>query len=151
MTPKQQRRLVFTSALVLGSAIVIGLFAFAIRDNANLFMTPVDVHAGKAPPGTTFRLGGMVKVGSFKREEGELEVEFILTDYEAEIKVTYNKILPDLFREEQGIIALGQLNDDMVFVAQEVLAKHDENYMPKEVYDAMKNKSPEHNQEKAMP
>ena len=151
MTPKQQRRLVFTIALLIGSALIIGLVIYAVRDNADLFMTPKDVKASPPPVGATFRLGGMVKVGTFIREEGELDVEFVLTDYEHEVKVVYNKILPDLFREEQGIIALGSLNAEGAFVAQDVLAKHDENYMPKELYDAMKSEHSESTQGKMTP
>jgi cytochrome c-type biogenesis protein CcmE len=122
--------------LGVGGAVAFALTAF--QDNLLYYYSPSDVAAGKAPTGRTFRVGGMVPEGSFKRPPGSLEASFVLTDYEHEVKVTYTGVLPDLFREGQGVIARGRLGSDGVFVAEEVLAKHDENYMPPEVAASLK-------------
>src|SRR5690606_11465911 len=99
--------------------------------------SPSEVRAGQAPADRVFRIGGMVPEGSFKRASGSLEAQFVLTDYKDQVTVRYTGVLPDLFREGQGIVARGRLNADGVFIAEEVLAKHDENYMPPEVADAL--------------
>tara|TARA_B110001454_G_scaffold78121_1_gene75650 strand:- start:196 stop:522 length:327 start_codon:yes stop_codon:yes gene_type:complete len=98
------------------------------------YLTPSEVIAGKAPDDREFRIGGLVVVGSFYREEGNLTSQFTLTDGAATVNVNYKGILPDLFREGQGIIARGMFNNTRVFIASEVLAKHDENYMPPDIY-----------------
>jgi cytochrome c-type biogenesis protein CcmE len=122
--------------LGVGSAAAFALTAF--QDNLLYFYSPSDVTAGKAPQDRVFRVGGMVPEGSFIRAPGSLEAHFVLTDFAHNVKVSYTGVLPDLFREGQGVIARGRLGPDGVFVAEEVLAKHDENYMPPEVADSLK-------------
>jgi cytochrome c-type biogenesis protein CcmE len=121
----------------VGLAVAVGLTLTAFQDNIMFYVEIGDVIDGKAPVDRTFRVGGLVVEGSVKRNEGELEVQFKLTDLEDELTVVHNGILPDLFREGQGIIAIGRLNDDGNFAADKVLAKHDENYMPPEVADTL--------------
>ncbi|MGD9600900.1 MAG: cytochrome c maturation protein CcmE [Gammaproteobacteria bacterium] len=137
MTPRI-RRMWTIGLLVAGMALATGLILQAFEQNLMYFYSPSDVHAGKAPAGREFRIGGMVVNGSVKRDPASLAVTFTLTDYAHETMVTYRGILPDLFREGQGIVANGSLGDDGRFVAREVLAKHDENYMPPEVADSLK-------------
>ena len=116
----------------------VGLASFFIlksfQDNLLYYLTPSEVIAGKAPNDREFRIGGLVVNGSFYRETGSLTSQFVLTDGSASIKVSYKGILPDLFREGQGIIAKGKFNSTDLFLASEVLAKHDENYMPPEIH-----------------
>lgn len=122
-------------------AAVGGATAFtlmALNENINLFYSPEQIAAGEAPTGTSIRAGGMVLAGSVERSETDLWVSFVISDMkESEVTIQYEGILPDLFREGQGIIARGKLSDEGVFVAEEVLAKHDENYMPPEVAAAL--------------
>ena len=120
----------------LGATTALALMAF--NENMMFFYSPTEVKAGNAPVNHDFRLGGLVVEGSVRREANSLTVMFDLTDNAETITVSYDGILPDLFREGQGIIARGQLNEDGVINASEVLAKHDENYMPPEVSDALK-------------
>jgi cytochrome c-type biogenesis protein CcmE len=120
----------------VGAATAFGLTAF--QDNLLYYYPPADVAAGKAPIDRVFRLGGMVEEGSLKRASGSLEARFIVTDFQKDVTVSYSGVLPDLFREGQGVIARGKLGADGVFVAQEVLAKHDENYMPPEVAESLR-------------
>jgi cytochrome c-type biogenesis protein CcmE len=135
MKPRQQRMLaVGLAAAGLAIAAVLSLKAF--QENLMFFIEISDVTNGNAPQDRNFRVGGLVVEGSVTREPGELEVEFTLTDLENELPVYYSGILPDLFREGQGIIAHGRL-DNGRFIADEVLAKHDENYMPPEVADSL--------------
>jgi cytochrome c-type biogenesis protein CcmE len=117
-------------------ATVLGLSAF--QENLLYFYTPTQVKAGEAPTSRTFRVGGLVVDGSVVRAEQGLNVQFVLTDNADTMTVSYSGILPDLFREGQGIVAMGSLNSEGLFVADEVLAKHDENYMPPEVAAALK-------------
>jgi len=138
MTPTRRRRLIWVSFMVLGIGVAAGLILNAFQKNLLFFFTPTQVLAGEAPKNHTFRIGGLVTKGSVKREPGSLEVSFDVTDTAHTVKVVYNGILPDLFREGQGIVAKGKLGDNGVFAASEVLAKHDENYMPPEVHDALK-------------
>ncbi len=136
MTPRRQR--MFAVGLVLfGVAVAAALALLAFQENLLYFYSPKQVVAGEAPVGKTFRLGGMVADGSVTRESGSLEVRFIVTDFVESMTVSYTGLLPDLFREGQGIIAHGQIGDNGMFVADEVLAKHDENYMPPEVAEAL--------------
>ena len=136
MTPRRQRLL--TVALVLtGVALAVGLALQAFEENLLFFYSPSEVLAGEAPEGRTFRLGGMVTDGSMYREPGALEVRFTVTDLQNSLTVYYEGILPDLFREGQGVIAYGTLQPDGSFRAEEVLAKHDENYMPPEVAEML--------------
>ncbi|EED32786.1 ABC superfamily (atp_bind), heme exporter protein, Cytochrome c-type biogenesis protein [gamma proteobacterium NOR5-3] len=124
---------------MLFSTVAIGLAAYALRGNINLFYPPVDVAAGKAPLATPIRVGGMVVEGSVQRSDTTLETRFTVTDYQANVEIVYEGILPDLFAEGEGVVASGRLGADGVLQADEVLAKHDENYMPPEVAEALKN------------
>ena len=135
MTPRR-RRMVLVGLIVLGVGAAAAFALTAFQDNLLYFYPPSDVVAGKAPADRVFRLGGMVEEGSFKRADGQLEVRFVVTDFHNDVTVSYSGVLPDLFREGQGVIARGQLGADGVFVADEVLAKHDENYMPPEVAES---------------
>jgi len=123
--------------IVLAAGAAIGLVLYALSSNINLFFSPTDIADGKAPQEQRIRAGGMVLDGSVKRDSESLKVEFVLTDYAHNVTVNYEGILPDLFREGQGIVATGKLNESNVFIASEVLAKHDENYMPPEVAEAL--------------
>ncbi|NYT26883.1 cytochrome c maturation protein CcmE [Candidatus Thiodubiliella endoseptemdiera] len=132
---KRQNRMVLVAVLVAGAILAVTLLLQALGSNTNYFYSPTEVAEGKAPVGKSFRLGGLVAVGSFKRED--LKSTFKVTDNKKSFTIQYTGILPDLFREGQGIITTGSLKGD-IFVATEVLAKHDENYMPPEVADALK-------------
>ena len=134
MKPRHKRALIIVGALAT-LAIAAVLILNALNSNIALYVTPSEVAAGKAPKGQTFRIGGMVKDGSLKRDE--LVVHFIITDLVKEIPVSYKGILPDLFKEGKGAVVQGKLNADGQFVASEVLAKHDENYMPPEAKHAL--------------
>lgn len=138
MTPARKHRLFLIGLMVLGVAAAISLALTAFNQNLMFFFSPSEVVEGKPPTNATFRMGGMVVDGSFKRPDQGLTVQFDLTDNAQAVKVEYTGILPDLFREGQGIVAKGRLREDGVFVADEVLAKHDENYMPPEVAAMMK-------------
>ena len=135
---RKTRRLYFVGAglLALGAAAALVLTAF--EDNLVFFYSPSDLVAEKNPPGRAFRLGGLVEEDSFERLEDGLTFTFRVTDLSHSVPVTYQGILPDLFREGQGVVTEGELDADGVFVAREVLAKHDENYMPPEVAEALK-------------
>jgi cytochrome c-type biogenesis protein CcmE len=125
-------------ALILAGVGAAAAFALnAFQDNLLYFYSPSDVSAGKAPPDRSFRVGGMVTEGSFHRPSGSLQATFVLTDFAHNVTVKYTGVLPDLFREGQGIVARGRLASDGSFVAEEVLAKHDENYMPPVVADSL--------------
>ncbi len=134
---KRSRRKLLVATVIFGVAIATVLALTAFEENLLYFYSPTQIHAGEAPQNRSFRVGGLVVDGSVRREEGGLAVQFDLTDNAKVIPVTYTGILPDLFREGQGIVAMGRLNSDGLFVADEVLAKHDENYMPPEVADAL--------------
>ena len=137
MTPRRRRMLVVSLILAgVGLAAFFGLTAF--QKNLLYFLTPSQVAQGEAPKGHSFRIGGLVVKGTVKRAPDTLEVHFDLTDGNRTIGVSYTGILPDLFREGQGIIAIGKLSEAGVFEASEVLAKHDENYMPPEVAESLK-------------
>ena len=134
MNPKRRTRLITVGFIFVGAAVTVGFVLTELNENLNLFYPPEKIVAGAAPVGTQIRAGGMVLEGSVARPGDELDVEFVLTDYRgAQFKVVYSGILPDLFREGQGILVRGELDDQRVFRAQEVLAKHDENYMPPEL------------------
>ena len=141
MNPTRRRRLAFVALLVLASGVATALVAMALQRNVAYLYTPNEVLTGEAGPTVRsgearFRLGGMVAEGSFKRTAGSLEARFDVDDGDARLPVSYTGILPDLFREKQAVVATGRMQGD-VFVAEEVLAKHDETYMPKEVADKM--------------
>ena len=138
MKPLRKRRLTFVLLIVLGLGAAVGLGLFAMKQNINFFYAPMEIVANKAPTGVLIRLGGLVVAGSVKRDAHSLNVEFQLTDNAGIVTVIFNGILPDLFREGQGIVTMGKLQDDGIFVASEVLAKHDENYMSPEVATAIK-------------
>jgi cytochrome c-type biogenesis protein CcmE len=137
MHPVRKQRLYLVLFIVVFSSAAIGLMLYALKGNINLFYPPAEVIAGQAPVGQSIRVGGMVVEGSIKRSDSSLQVEFELTDYQGTVPVIYVGILPDLFDEGQGAVAAGKLNDDGQLVASEVLAKHDENYMPPEVAEAL--------------
>ncbi len=137
MNRARRDRLILVGLIVTGVAVAVGLMLFALGQNVNLFYSPTQVARGEAPVGHTFRLGGMVVEGSVVRDPNSLKVQFALTDGAHEVVVQREGILPDLFREGQGIVAQGQLDGGGQFIAAEVLAKHDENYMPPEVEHAM--------------
>ena len=134
---KRSRRKMLVAMVIFGVAIATVLALTAFDENLMYFYSPTEIHAGKAPENRAFRVGGLVVDGSVRREENSLAVQFDLTDNAAVVPVTYTGILPDLFREGQGIVAMGRLDSQGLFVADEVLAKHDENYMPPEVADAL--------------
>ena len=142
MHPIRKQRLMIVLFIILGASVAVGLVSFALRSNINLFYPPVDIVAGKAPIGKKIRAGGMVLTGSVKRATDSLRVEFVVTDYKANVTVVYEGILPDLFSEGEGVVAAGELDEEGVFYATEVLAKHDENYMPPEVKDAIGDSLP---------
>ncbi len=137
MHPIRKQRLIIVLFVVLFSSAAIGLMMYGLSGNINLFFPPVEVAQGKAPVGQSIRVGGMVVEGSIKRSTDSLKIAFELTDYQASVPVVYEGILPDLFDEGQGAVAAGKLNEEGVLVASEVLAKHDENYMPPEVAEAL--------------
>ena len=139
MNPRKQRRLAFAITLLLAGGGAAGLAVFALQDNVLFFYSPSDVveDPEKVPAGRVFRIGGLVQAGSVKRDTG-LDVQFVVTDGKNAVPVNFSGVLPDLFREGQGVVALGTRGTDGVFKASEVLAKHDETYMPPEVVDALK-------------
>ncbi len=136
MNLQRRRRLWLVLALVLAGGLATALVAMALQRNVAYLYTPSEVLRGEAGTQSRFRLGGMVEKGSFQRATGSLQAHFRVTDGDAQQRVSYDRILPDLFREGQAVIVTGRLQNG-VFVAEDVLAKHDENYMPKEVADKM--------------
>lgn len=137
MHPIRRQRLFIVLLVLIGVASAVGLTTYAMRENINLFYPPAEIVAGKAPAGKKIRAGGMVVKDSVQRDPNSLKVAFDITDYKATVKVEYTGILPDLFAEGQGVVANGALDNNGVFQASEVLAKHDENYMPPEVKDTL--------------
>ena len=142
MTPRR-KRLLTIALLLTGMGLATALILKAFNQNLMYFYSTSDVAAGKAPQGRDFRIGGLVVKDSLKREDKSLTVHFTLTDLKKEVTVSYTGILPDLFREGQGIVANGKLGADGTFVAREVLAKHDENYMPPEVAASLGHPGPD--------
>jgi len=140
MTPRR-KRLLLVAGIVAGVAIATTIALKASNNKLVYFVDPSQIAAGEAPAGKSFRVGGMVTKGSVHRDSGSLEVRFVLTDFAHDVTVSYTGVLPDLFREGQGIIAHGQLKDG-VFIADEVLAKHDEKYMPPDVAKSLKKRPP---------
>ena len=138
MHPKRKQRLIVALAIVVLSSVTIGLIAYALSGNINLFYSPSQVAAGNAPIDRQIRVGGMVVEGSVRRASDRLETRFDVTDFVHSVTVTYDGILPDLFAEGEGVVATGKLGTNGVVTASEVLAKHDENYMPPEVAEALK-------------
>ncbi len=144
MHPVRRQRLLLVLFVALFSSIATGLIMYAMRGNINLFYPPTQVVAGEAPVGRPIRVGGMVVKGSVQRAADSLQVHFQLTDFKSSVPVVYTGILPDLFGEGQGAVASGVLSADGVLEATEILAKHDENYMPPEVSDALKDSGYDH-------
>jgi cytochrome c-type biogenesis protein CcmE len=136
MHPLRKRRLLLVLALVAAALVATALVALALQRNVAYLYTPSEVLRGEAGGHARFRLGGMVAAGSFKRAPGSMEAHFDVDDGDARLPVVYTGILPDLFREKQAVVATGRMRGQ-VFVAEQVLAKHDETYMPKEVADKM--------------
>jgi cytochrome c-type biogenesis protein CcmE len=137
MRPRRRQRVVLVGLLLAGVILAATLALLSLRENINLFFSPTQVAAGEAPQNTPFRLGGMVVAGSVQRPGEDLSIRFDLTDTAHTVTVAYTGILPDLFSEGQGIVTQGSLGKDGTFVASQVLAKHDENYMPPEVDEAL--------------
>ncbi|PTQ89409.1 cytochrome c maturation protein CcmE [Agitococcus lubricus] len=136
MNPKRQRKLILILVLVAGIGIAVGLAMYAMRQNINLFYTPTQLAQGEANSGQRIQAGGLVVKGSVSRDPQSLAVTFLISDLKHEIPVTYTGILPDLFKEGTGIVANGHFVNGRV-EAEEVLAKHDENYMPPQVKEAI--------------
>ena len=151
MRAKRKQKLFVILGLVSLAAIAVGLTLYALRSNINLFFSPVQIAAGDAPVERQIRAGGMVKPASVDRDKESLEVTFIVTDYVDDLEVRYSGILPDLFREGQGVVVVGQLQQAGWLRADQVLARHDENYMPPEVAQALEEAgyAPEDYQAKA--
>jgi len=137
MTPRQKRLMWIVAGVALVGAAV-GLMLYALKNNVSLYFTPTQVYNKEAPQGRNFRIGGLVETGSIKRDNDGLRVSFNISDTVKTMPVIYKGILPDLFKEGKGVVAMGKLESDNVFHAEEVLAKHDENYMPPEAADALK-------------
>lgn len=134
----RHKRMTFIVVGLVGLAVAAGLVLNALNSNLALYISPTDVLAGQAPKDKAFRLGGMVVKGSLERQTDGLTVHFKVTDNANTIPVAFTGILPDLFQEGQGVVAQGKMNADGMFKASEVLAKHDENYMPPQVADMLK-------------
>jgi len=136
----RRRRMILVLGIIAGVSIAGALALRAFRENVTFFFDPSQVAAGQVPAGARFRLGGMVTQGSLHRAPGSLEVHFVVTDFNHDVPVSYTGVLPDLFREGAGVVAHGRLRPDGTFVADEVLAKHDEKYMPPEVARSLKRR-----------
>ncbi len=145
MTPRRQRML-FALAIIVGVGIAVALALAAIQQNMRYFYDASQIKAGEAPVGVNIRVGGLVMDGSVRRSSDNADVEFDVTDLKQQVRIRYTGILPDLFREGQGIIAIGKLGTDGIVIAEEVLAKHDENYMPPEVAKSLKEMPVHQNQ-----
>ena len=137
MKPRQ-KRFMFIAVGIAAVSLAVGLVLYALRGNVNLYFTPTQVSNNEVPQGRSFRIGGLVEEGSVKRDKDGLTTNFVITDTYKKIPVTYKGILPDLFKEGKGVVAQGKVESDGVMHAEEVLAKHDENYMPPEAADALK-------------
>jgi cytochrome c-type biogenesis protein CcmE len=136
MNPVRKRRLILVALVLLAAAVAALFITMALQENINYLHTPTEVRAGQAPEKARFRLGGVVCEGSVRRTEGSLDIHFSITDRVRQVPVNFNGILPDMFKEGTSVIASGKMENGE-FTATEVLAKHDETYMPKEVADAM--------------
>ena len=140
MTPRRQR-MFMVGGIVVGVSIAAWLGARAFQSNLMLYYDPSDLAVEMPPAGERFRLGGMVEKGSLQKTSGTLDIQFLVTDYKHTVAVKYSGIVPDLFREGQGVVAHGRMQAG-TFVADEILAKHDEKYMPPEVAESLKNNPP---------
>ena len=137
MTPTRRRRMLIVLSIFLGVGVAVTLGLRGMQESMLYFLSPSEVLAGEAADGRSFRLGGMVLEGSVERLTGDIEMSFDVTDYQNTLTVRYSGITPALFGEGQGVIAIGSMEDNNIFRASEVLAKHDENYMPVEVADML--------------
>lgn len=138
MKPRQ-KRFVYIMIAIAAVGLAVGLVLNALKDNVSLYFTPTQVYNKEVPQDRSFRIGGLVEAGSLKREGGDgLTVHFVITDLKKSLPVIYKGILPDLFKEGKGVVAQGKMEADGIMHASEVLAKHDENYMPPEAADALK-------------
>jgi cytochrome c-type biogenesis protein CcmE len=133
----RQKRMIFIGAVLAGVAVAITLSTLAFRNNLLFFFSPTQIASGEAPTERQFRLGGMVLDGSLERAEGSLTVDFVVTDNVHSVPVSYTGILPDLFQEGQGVVAVGRIDAGGHFTADQIIARHDENYMPPEVAAAL--------------
>jgi len=138
--PLRKQRLYVVLSILLGTAVATFLVFKGLSENINLFYSPSDLKKEKIGVVNQIRVGGMVKKDSINKENNSLRISFVITDFEEDLLITYEGILPDLFSEEAGIVANGKINDEGIFIANEVLAKHDENYMPPEVAKTLKDK-----------
>ena len=136
MNPVRKRRLILVSLVLVAATLAAVFISMALQENINYLHTPTEVRTGKAPRDARFRLGGVVCEGSVQRQQGSLDIRFAITDRVRQVPVHFNGILPDMFKEGTSVIATGKMQNGK-FSATEVLAKHDETYMPKEVADAM--------------
>ncbi|GAB3106225.1 cytochrome c maturation protein CcmE [Aestuariicella hydrocarbonica] len=139
MHPVRKQRLIMVLFVVIFASVAVGLLAYALRENINLFYPPSKIIAGEAPVDKRIRAGGCVLPGEVRRAKDNLDVSFLITDGAASVEVQYSGILPDLFAEGEAVVVNGKLNGEGVFMASEVLAKHDETYTPPEVAEAMQN------------
>jgi len=137
MNKKQKTKMTVLLLISIAVLLIVALVSYALRQNISLYFTPLQIFEHKAPLNRQIRIGGMVVKGSISQSKKHLDVRFVLTDYQHQIKVRYQGVLPDLFRDGQGVVVKGYLSAQNQFEAQEVLAKHDENYMPKEVRDSI--------------
>jgi cytochrome c-type biogenesis protein CcmE len=135
---QRQKRTVYIVIALAAVGLAVGLVLNALKTNVNLYFTPTQVFNREAPENRSFRIGGLVEKGSLKREGDGLTVHFVITDLKNSLPVVYRGILPDLFKEGKGVVAEGKMESDGIMHASEVLAKHDENYMPPEAADALK-------------
>ena len=144
MNPERKRRYILISVIISGLSVACALALYALANNVDFYFSPTQIHNGEARGHKSIKVGGLVVHGSVNRDPENLKVSFTLTDYGQQVVVVFEGILPDLFREGQGIIALGQLGQykgqSNVVIASKVLAKHDENYMPPEVAESLKMK-----------
>ncbi len=151
MHPLRRQRLLIVGFIVVGASLAAVLVFRALSENMNFFYAPTQIAAGEAPEGRTIRVGGLVLPGSLKRADSGLDLEFVVSDNRQTVVVDFRGILPDLFEEGQGVVAVGELRPDGRFKATQVLAKHDENYMPPEVHEALKaGESPQSAMQKGM-
>ena len=140
MHPLRKQRLYVVLSVLFGTAMAAFLIFKGLSENINLFYSPSDLKKEKINVDNQIRVGGMVKKDSINKESNSLRITFVITDFEEDLLITYEGILPDLFSEEAGIVAKGKINEEGIFIANEVLAKHDENYMPPEVAKTLKDK-----------
>lgn len=138
MNKIQKRRLTYVIIFLMGLTLAASLIFYALKQNLNVFVTPNQLASRHITADYALRLGGMVKKDSVKRDPNSLRVEFVVTDFKKDVNVRYTGVLPDLFHEEKGVIVEGKMSAEGTFIATQVLAKHDENYMPKNVYEQMR-------------